>query len=167
MKLDIDSSDFGQTELTISGSLDLEIGEGRPDSALLEGVLHVDNMDSRFLLKGTLKATGDSHCGRCLETFSFVWKVPVDIMVLLRQEKYQNPDDGQGKTHVLHQSRGEVDLGPTLTECMVLAYPITTVCSQECKGLCSACGIDLNKQSCSCNDEDFDPRWAALDDLES
>lgn len=167
MKLDIDRQDFGRTELDISGSLSLEMGEGTPEKALIEGVLDVDNLESRFLLTGTLKATGDAICGRCLETFAFVWKAPVDIMVLLRQERNLDPDEGLGKTQVLHQSRGEVDLRESLTECLVLAYPISTVCQEECQGICSSCGIDKNKQSCDCQDEDFDPRWAALDNLES
>ncbi len=167
MKLDIDRQDFGRTELQISGPLGLDMGEGSPESALLEGVLDVENLESRFLLAGALKATGNAVCGRCLETFSFGWKVPVDIMVLLRQERSHDPHQEQGKTHVLIQSRGEVDLAPTLTECMVLAFPISTVCREDCQGICSSCGIDKNKQSCSCKDEDFDPRWAALDNLES
>ncbi len=167
MKLDIDRQEHGRTELDISGSLSLDIGEGCPDTAQLQGVLAVDNLESRFLLNGSLMASGDALCGRCLETFNFEWKVPVDIMVLLRQERNQDPDEGHGKTIGLHQSLGEVDLGPTLTECLVLAYPITTVCREDCQGICASCGIDRNKQSCSCKDEDFDPRWAALDDLES
>ena len=167
MKLDIDRQDFGRTELDISGSLSLEMGEGTPKTALLEGVLAVDNLESRFLLTGTMKATGDALCGRCLETFAFVWKVPVDIMVMLRQERNLDPDEGLGKTQILHQSRGEVDLKEALTESLVLAYPISTICREECQGICSSCGIDKNKQSCDCQDEDFDPRWAALDDLDS
>ncbi len=167
MKLDIDRQDHGRTELDISGTLSLEMGEGSPEYATMEGVLLVDNLESRFLLNGTLKATGNALCGRCLATFAFVWKVPVEIMVLLRQERNQDPFEGQGKTHILHQSRGEVDLESTLIECSTLAYPISTVCREDCQGICASCGIDRNKQSCNCKDEEFDPRWAALDNLES
>ncbi len=167
MKLDIDRQDYGRSEIEISGTLALDMGEDRPGTATVQGTLIVDNLETRFLLNGKVKASGQSQCGRCLEDFQFEWDVPVDIMIMLQQERNQDPDEGQNKTMILHQNRGEVDLSETLTECLVLAFPIATVCSEECKGLCSSCGIDLNRQSCECTNEDFDPRWAALDALEN
>lgn len=161
MKLDIDRIDHGRSELPISGSLSLEMGEDRPNSALVEGSLTVDNLDTRFLLNGTLKASGETQCARCLKTFNFTWKVPVEIMVLRNQDS----DEGEGDTLVLFHSRGEVDLREALAECLVLAYPISTVCGEDCKGICPTCGIDWNLQSCDCKEEDYDPRWAGLDNL--
>ncbi len=161
MKLDIDRQEWGRSEIEISGSLSLEMGEDRPKSVQLEGFLTVDNLENRFLLNGDLKATGETKCGRCLEAFTFVWDVPVEIMVLRNQDS----NEGQDDSLVLHQSRGEVDLSEALIECVVLASPLATVCRDDCKGLCPSCGIDRNKQSCSCKDDDFDPRWAALDNL--
>lgn len=162
MRLDIDRTEHGRTELPISAELELKFGEDRPDAASLQGTLRVDNLESRFLVNGELQATSDVPCARCLEKFSFAWEVPVEIMVLCDHKS----DEGEGDTLVLHQSRGEVDLRAALTECVVLAYPITTICREDCKGLCPTCGVDRNKQSCDCEEEDYDPRWAGLDALE-
>jgi DUF177 domain-containing protein len=161
MKLDIDRQEWGRSEIEISGDLRLEMGDGHPGSVQVEGSLTVDNLENRFLLKGKLKATGDTQCGRCLEAFTFVWDVPVEIMVLRNQDSKEGHDD----TLVLHQSRGEVDLREALVECVVLACPLSAVCRDDCQGICLSCGIDKNKQSCDCKDEDYDPRWAALDDI--
>jgi len=161
MKLDIDTQDWGQSEIVISDELNLELGEGNPQTARAEGNLTVENLENRFHLKGKVKATGNAQCGRCLETFSYVWDAPVEIMVLRNVER----DGDQGDTVVLHQSRGIVDLREAVTECVTLAFPLTTYCREDCKGLCPTCGIDLNRQSCDCKEEDIDPRWAALDDL--
>ena len=161
MKLDIDTQDWGQSEMQISGDLSLELGEENPQLVQVEGILSVDNLENRFQLKGKVKATGDTQCGRCLETFRFVWDAPVEIVILRNIDR----DGDQGDTPVLHQSHGLVDLSEALIECVTLAFPLTTFCREDCKGLCSTCGIDLNKQSCDCKEEDIDPRWAALDNL--
>ena len=161
MKLDIDTLEWGQSEMEISGDLSLELGEGCPQSVQVEGALAVDNLENRFHLKGNVKATGDTQCGRCLETFTFAWKAPVEIMILRNIDRGED----QGDTLVLHQSRGQVDLADAITECVSLAYPLTTFCREDCKGLCPTCGIDRNKQSCDCKEEDIDPRWAALDNI--
>ena len=38
--------------------------------------------------------------------------------------------------------------------------PIVNLCSEECKGLCPKCGIDLNKNVCNCDTTRYDPRFA-------
>ena len=162
MKLDIDRIELGRSELPVSGTLTLDMGEGRPAEAAIEGNLVVDNLENRFLVNGDLKARGQASCARCLVDFEHAWDVPVEIMVLRNLDS----DEGEGDTLVLHQNRGEVDLREALTECAVLAYPITAVCREDCKGLCAQCGVDRNKQSCDCAQEDYDPRWAGLDALD-
>lgn len=161
MKLDIDRQEHGRSELEISGSVALNLGAGRPELAQVQGCLTVDNLENRFLLTGALQASGKAQCGRCLAEFMLVWEVPVEIMVLRNQDS----DEGEGDTLVLHQTRGEVDLEPAIGECLALAYPLATFCKEDCKGLCPTCGIDLNSESCSCQDDEIDPRWAALDDI--
>ena len=161
MKLDIDTQDWGESELQVSEDLSFDMGEGRPQTAKVEGLLKVENLENRFHLKGKVKATGDAQCGRCLETFSYSWKAPVEIIVLRNVDR----QDEQGDTVVLHQEHGLVDLDEAIAECVTLAFPLTTICMENCKGLCPTCGIDLNKQSCDCTEDDVDPRWAALDNL--
>ncbi len=161
MKLDIDTIDHGRSELPIAGNLSLEMGEDRPESASVGGSLTVGNLENRFLLNASLNASGTTQCARCLEEFTFSWKAKVEIMILRNQDS----DGGEGDTLVLNHSRGEVDLREALTECLVLAYPISTLCREDCKGICPSCGIDWNQQSCDCKDEDYDPRWAGLDNL--
>ncbi|PID78839.1 hypothetical protein CSA17_03440 [bacterium DOLJORAL78_65_58] len=162
MKLDIDRIEHGRSELPIAGTLQLGMGEDHPAEAAISGNLVVDNLENRFLVNGDLKATGSVPCARCLKEFMFAWDVPVEVMILRNLDS----DEGEGDSLVLHQSRGEVDLRQALTECAVLAYPITAVCREDCKGLCPHCGVDRNKQSCDCEQEDYDPRWAGLDALD-
>ena len=163
MKLDLDRTQLGRSELPVSGSLKLAWGEERPETALVQGELVVDNLDKRLLLNGTLKASGTACCGRCLENFELTWDVPVEIMVL----RNVDTDEGEGDTLVIQQASGEVDLTEFLRESLVLSYPTATICRTDCLGICSTCGTDLNRGSCQCADDEVDPRWAGLDALDA
>ncbi|MBR3961677.1 MAG: DUF177 domain-containing protein, partial [Clostridia bacterium] len=38
-------------------------------------------------------------------------------------------------------------------------------CSEDCRGLCSNCGANLNGGDCGCNVKQIDPRLAKLAEL--
>ena len=158
MKLDLDRTASGRSELEIIGSVGLGLAAGRPIRAEVTGLLTVDSVSRRFLLGGDLTATGQATCGRCLEEFACTWKVPVEIQILLDVKT----DEGEGDSLVIRQSRGEVDLQGPLRESLILAFPLAPVCGQECRGLCPRCGINRNKETCTCTDEEHDPRWDGL-----
>lgn len=54
-----------------------------------------------------------------------------------------------------------IDLEPLVREQFVLAIPYAPLCKEDCKGLCSQCGADLNLAACSCAPL-VDGRWEAL-----
>lgn len=43
-----------------------------------------------------------------------------------------------------------VDLRPILREQMILALPMSNICSPDCKGLCLSCGENIQKGDCKC-----------------
>ncbi len=57
-----------------------------------------------------------------------------------------------------------VDLTPYMREAIILGFPNYPVCRTDCKGLCSQCGVNLNKDTCECKPP-ADARWNALDNL--
>lgn len=44
--------------------------------------------------------------------------------------------------------------------------PMRTLCREDCKGLCSICGQDLNEGVCNCDHTVYDPRLAILRERE-
>jgi uncharacterized protein len=58
-----------------------------------------------------------------------------------------------------------IDVDDLVREQVILSLPSRALCREECKGLCSVCGIDKNLKDCECESHPRDPRWAALDDL--
>ncbi len=158
MKLDLERQGEGRTILAVAGGVELELPEDWPQRAELNGELTVDNVGSRFLINGTLRATGQADCARCLDSFRLEWEVPVEIMVL----RDVHSDEGSDDSLVLHQKKGVVDLTEPLRECAVLALPPAPICRDDCRGICAQCGADLNQNPCGCVAEDVDPRWEGL-----
>ena len=59
-----------------------------------------------------------------------------------------------------------IDCSAILEELMILALPYTVLCSEDCKGLCSQCGANLNTGSCSCKQPEIrDDRFKLLEKL--
>ena len=65
-------------------------------------------------------------------------------------------------TRPLPEGVGDLDLAEAVREEMILAQSPFAVCAPECKGLCPHCGVNRNKDSCQCSQEEMDPRWEAL-----
>ncbi len=158
MKLDLDRTPGGRTELPLDEEIALQWAEGRPDRARLVGTLTVDNLEGRVLVSGQVQAAGMAVCSRCLADFDFTWDVEISCMVLRDPESEEGRDDSM----VLHQRSGEVDLDEVCRESAVLGYPLTVVCGEGCKGICAGCGRNLNQEECVCEADTHDPRWDAL-----
>ncbi len=158
IKLDLDRDECGRSDFAIGGTLKLGLPDGRPDEAQVDGILVVQNLESRVLLNGSLQAEGQADCGNCLEEFTVRWDVPVEITIL----RDVDTDESEGVTLLIQQRKGEVDLHDSLRECAVLAYPAAPLCKPDCKGLCPECGIDRNQATCDCSENEIDPRWEGL-----
>ena len=53
-----------------------------------------------------------------------------------------------------------IDVEPLATAALLLEFPLVPLCDDECKGLCSTCGANLNEGPCGCepaSDEDDVP----------
>ena len=59
----------------------------------------------------------------------------------------------------------EIDLAEIAREQILLDLPQQFFCKDDCKGLCEKCGTNLNLKDCDCEDDEIDPRWAALKNL--
>lgn len=57
-----------------------------------------------------------------------------------------------------------LDLGPFLSEQVLIDLPMKLLCSDGCRGLCPQCGENRNRHSCDCEPAG-DPRLSALAEL--
>lgn len=109
-------------------------------------VLYLD-LEIKFVFYGV--------CDRCAEEIKKDFSVAVNKIIV---EELQNADNDDDYVVVDNQ---QLDLDELVNEEVSLSLPSKMLCSDECKGLCPKCGMNLNVNKCNCK-EDVDPRMAAL-----
>lgn len=58
-----------------------------------------------------------------------------------------------------------LDVDRILSNEILSEWPEKVLCREDCKGLCSVCGQNLNTGSCDCEDTGLDPRMSVVRDL--
>ncbi len=112
-----------------------------------------------ILVTGQVLAKMEARCARCLD------ELPGDLEVRVC-ELFAGPDHLPEKGEDIYEVSGtNIDLEPMVRDALALALPLNPLCSADCKGLCSGCGVNLNITECTCVTDEVDPRWAALDEL--
>ncbi len=111
------------------------------------------NEDVVFI-RGKIFAEFFVACSRCLEPAKIILdESDLSLTVLPQKTEVVEVDvsleDQDTFTHDGHQ----VDLEPIFREFLLLAIPITPLCHEDCKGICSKCGADLNLNPCHCDKE--------------
>ncbi len=97
-------------------------------------------------------------CFRCLGDAVF------DDDLSLREYQAESPGGAEELT-TPYVKDNRLDLSAWARDGLVLALPDKILCRPECAGLCPVCGVDLNAQPHEHEDEEQDPRWAALAEL--
>ncbi|MBX7053906.1 MAG: DUF177 domain-containing protein [Pyrinomonadaceae bacterium] len=139
--------------------------------ACLEGTVRFRGeavrIDGKAHLRGTVQVAAKVDCSRCLEpierpieTFFDAIFVSSDMMPEDAETVLADADLDESVAE-----GGIIDVAETLREQILLDLPDHPVCSETCKGLCPKCGGNRNLIDCKCEENEIDPRWAALRDL--
>jgi uncharacterized protein len=126
--------------------------------------LMIEKSGETILIRGRIETQLILQCSRCLEDFRFPLNSYCEV-TLSSFEGESLPQETELKGDDLRSSyyyEGEIDLSGIIREQILLDIPYKPLCHSSCKGLCPACGKDLNRGSCSCKREGFDERFAAL-----
>ncbi|MBP2001167.1 uncharacterized protein J2Z69_002210 [Paenibacillus shirakamiensis] len=111
---------------------------------------------------GNLSVELDMTCSRCLKPLKKQIRTYFheSFKHLPKGEEVQDEEND-----IINVADDNVDLVPYVEQALLLNLPFAAVCKDDCKGLCSTCGADLNEQECGCDREVIDPRLAALKDF--
>lgn len=124
----------------------------------------ISMMDPGYLFTGTLTGEFSRPCDRCLEPARET--VELDVTWIFgpgvdggAPEGAKEPsdedaldEDGAGQRARFFRGN-EIDLAPDVWEEIILAGPSKYYCSEDCKGLCPQCGMNLNQGACNCASE--------------
>ena len=117
----------------------------------------VKNIADVLVLEGQAASVLDYTCDRCMGGFS---REKVVRLSFLLAEEIEGEEDGD----IVLLDDGEIDVGDLAYTAFILDMDTKHLCSEDCKGLCSGCGANLNQEPCRCKKQ-ADPRWAALEQL--
>lgn len=130
----------------------------------IHGHAHFTRTLAGVYVKCTADGTVTTQCVRCLQPalvavhvdFVEEYIATVDVNTGAALPK---PDEDDvffiDEHHML-------DLGLAVREYALLEIPISPHCKDDCRGLCTGCGVDLNVEACRCHTEPTDERFAAL-----
>ena len=123
--------------------------------------------EKEIVVRGTASLTVTEECSRCLESYDRKFDVQFEVFcdkIGARREE-QEAREAEGETFTTFHDGKILDLGPCLREAIVLAIPIKPLCEEDCRGLCSVCGKNLNEGACNCRKDNLGARWSVLDRL--
>ena len=133
---------------------DVDFGGVCPAVRPVSVVGQVQNIAGMLRLQMDLAAELSAVCDRCGAPFALPFRHRFECMLAESLEEDENDE-----IRLLDHDR--LDLSELARETFILNMPSKTLCREDCRGLCSGCGANLNHEKCRCKKE-VDPRLAAL-----
>lgn len=111
---------------------------------------------------GDTKVTIIIPCNKCLSDVEVEFDVSIDREFNFASQDQEEINELKEANYL---NEYDLDLDLLIREEIILDFPMRVLCNEDCKGLCSSCGTNLNKGSCNCEDTSLDPRMAAIQDV--
>ncbi len=129
----------------------------------IEIVCTVRRMKENVFIEGSVTASAEAPCCRCLEAARF------PLAASFKYTFSPAPDEPQDEMELntedlelAYYEEDMIDLDRLIYEQIMLQIPIKPLCAEACKGLCPQCGTNLNVATCACEAEPFDERLSVL-----
>ncbi|MFC2010845.1 DUF177 domain-containing protein [Chloroflexota bacterium] len=144
-----------------------EIVDIADSSSLVQGDIRLMRTDRSILAKGKLRTEIERTCSRCLDLFN------CPLTLNIEEEYFPITDMFTGALLPLPDEPGcftitennILDLTEAIRQYALLTTPMKPLCREDCAGLCSTCGGNLNQAPCNCPTEPVDSRWSKLSKL--
>ena len=131
---------------------------GVPAGAELDLDLRLEAVMEGVLVSGSVEAPLVGECGRCLDPVEQTLEVSVQQLYSYDDADVEaDEDDDTGRLE------GDlIDFEPAVRDAVVLALPLSPLCSDDCAGLCPDCGARWDELPEDHTHDQIDPRWAGL-----
>lgn len=128
----------------------------------------ISRVGNDLKIKANIVFKYNDNCARCLKKLEE--KLSYDIDTLLIRENFAD-EVSESESDVFFYEGEELDIYELLIHSLEFIMPAKVLCSEQCKGICPHCGVDLNLDTCDCENEkeneahNIDPRFAKLQEL--
>ena len=133
----------------------------------LHGEVKIKEAGRSVLITGKVETTLRLQCIRCLKEFSFPLSSAFELILhpLKEAPSEEEIELASDEMESSFFEGGEIHLSEIACEQIFLEIPYQPICREDCKGLCSICGKDLNLSSCECVKEEFTSGFSVLQKL--
>ena len=146
----------------LDNDIEFEPIEFLGESFVFSKPLHIKgsicNNSKSLELKAEVSGAMGANCARCREPLSVEVRFDIDEVIM------QNAD-GLDDEDVIVIEGESIDIKEVVLYNFLMNVSGKYLCSDDCKGLCPKCGVNLNLESCTCDDDEIDPRWAKLAEI--
>jgi uncharacterized metal-binding protein YceD (DUF177 family) len=150
MKLHLPSYPRGQhriSETLESVQLDLDCSLFPRE---IEAQIQFDRQDPYLRLDCQLKTWIHRICDRCLADYDNPITADARLVFVLGA-MLSHPSEVADEIQYIPADSQEIDLSADLRDILMLSLPMKSLCRDDCRGLCSHCGQDLNEGLCLCS----------------
>ncbi len=134
------------TETIEPSELDLDISTySQPVNVELE----VEKRSGKIPVSVHVSTQGRYICDRCGEEFEREIGGDCRIIFIQRENTFPGEVEGDDLRSFL-SGQPELDITFDVRDALLLSVPLKLVCTDDCKGLCAGCGVNLNSEACRC-----------------
>ncbi len=112
--------------------------------------------EERVLLEGEIKTRVSFDCDRCLKNYGIElggkFKLNLEYAAGKMDETAEH-ECSSAEMDMMYLDEPVVDVFQILSQQVFLLAPEKHVCSENCKGLCPGCAVNLNTKTCDCKKE--------------
>ncbi len=128
----------------------------------VSGSVRLLRTDLGIWVSALLDSSALCACSRCLAECTQPVRITLEEEALAEGvlEGSAAPSDGLSV-----DDNNILDMTEVVRQYFALGMPMNPVCRDGCKGICPACGINLNVSRCGCSIQTRDTRWAPLLEL--
>lgn len=129
-------------------------------------VARIDKSTRQIRLQVRIQTQCDTSCDRCTDDFLFSVQGKYEVVYVFNEQHIPNADEETEYVY-LSEDKLHIDLTEDVRQTLLLSVPMKLLCTEDCPGVCTQCGKNLNNDSCSCNKEHVDERWSKLQSLKT
>lgn len=112
-------------------------------------------------IKGSTTFIITAPCDRCLKETDVPIDVEFDKRVFVKGNN-ANDDESDQMNYI---DGYNLDVDKLLYNEILVGWPMKILCSENCQGICSVCGQNLNEGTCHCEDTSIDLRMSVIRDV--
>lgn len=107
----------------------------------LDGFINIGRTPQGLLVRGKFTGGTTLECVRCLSDYQ-------QILEWEFTELYAFKEENITESGLMVPEDAQLELQSLLREFALLEIPLKPICREDCKGLCTECGQNLNEQDC-------------------